>query len=253
MFDEPFTLGPSPLHSLDPRARLATALIWSVAVALFVTPASAWVALILSIILGALSRPPLKPLVSRLLGVNVFIVFLWVLVPFTQPGDPIYKIFGFTASRQGIMLVLLVTLKCNAIALSFIALVASIPISELGAALRGLHAPAKLAYLLVFTYRFVFVMAGEYHRMRQAMKIRAFTPHTNLHTYRSLAYLAGMVLVRGMDRAERVHAAMLCRGFNGTFRSFNSLVARPRDTVFFVLTLAMGILLTLYDRGLIRP
>jgi cobalt/nickel transport system permease protein len=49
------------------------------------------------------------------------------------------------------------------------------------------------------------------------MKARAFRPAFSLHTYRSYANLVGMLLVRSVDRAERVHAAMLCRGYTGRF------------------------------------
>ncbi|WP_461210559.1 cobalt ECF transporter T component CbiQ [Desulfocurvus sp. DL9XJH121] len=251
MMDEPFTQGGSLLHRTDPRARLAAALVWSVTAALLTTASAAWAALILGGLLAGLSRPPLARLARRLAAVNVFILLLWALVPFSVPGDPVFQVLGFAATRQGFALALIVTLKSNAIVLGFIALVATIPVSDLGCALRGLRVPDKLAWLLVFTHRSVFVMAGEYQRMRQAMKIRGFTPRSNLHTYRALAYLAGMVLVRGLDRSERVHAAMLCRGFDGRFRSLNGLRATPRDFGFAACVFAACAALALYDLGFI--
>lgn len=253
MIEEHFSHGDSPLHRMDPRARLAAATLWSVAVAVLSTAGAAWVALGLSALLALASRPPLGPLARRLAAVNLFILMLWILVPFSVPGEPAFHLWRFAATREGLALALTVTLKSNAIVLTFIALVASIPISDLGFALRRLGVPDKLAYLLVFTYRYVFVMAGEYQRMRQAMKIRGFTPGTNLHTYRSLAYLAGMVLVRGLDRSERVYAAMLCRGFNGRFHSLNGFAARPADFVLFIAMLAATACVALYDRGILRP
>lgn len=253
MIDEPFSHGDTALHRMDPRVRLAGATVWSVAVALLATAHAAWAALGLSALLALASRPPLGSLMRRLLAVNVFILFLWAVVPFSLPGTPAFDLWRLTASREGIALALTITLKSNAIVLCFIALVATIPVSELGHALRKLHVPDKLAYLLVFTYRYVFVMAGEYQRMRQAMKIRGFVPRTNLHTYRSLAYLAGMVLVRGLDRAERVYAAMLCRGFNGRFRSLNGLAASPLDFGFLIAMCAATAAVALFDLGLIAP
>ncbi|MCP3952682.1 MAG: cobalt ECF transporter T component CbiQ, partial [Desulfobacterales bacterium] len=45
---------------------------------------------------------------------------------------------------------------------------------------------------------------------------------TNLHTYRTYAYLAGMLFVRASMRAQRVYQAMLCRGFHGRYISLQA-------------------------------
>ncbi|BBD08027.1 cobalt ECF transporter T component CbiQ [Desulfovibrio ferrophilus] len=249
MIEDAFSSGKSPIHRLDPRFRLAGATAWTVCIALLSTPPCAAAALGISLLLLTISRPPLRCLLSRLLAVNVFILFLWAILPFSQPGAPVFDVWLFTATHEGLALAGLITLKSNAIVLAFIALVATIPVTELGRALRRLKVPDKLAYLLVFTYRYIFVMAGEYQRMRQAMRIRGFTPRTNLHSYRTLAYLAGMVLVRGLDRSERVYNAMLCRAFTGRFRSLNGLSATGADAAFLILILAASAAIALYDLG----
>ncbi len=243
MIEERLAEADSPLARLDPRARLAAATAWSVAVAVVASQPAAWAALCVSTLLLAASLPPMGHVLRRLAAVNLFIAFLWAFVPFTTPGQPALHLGVLTATRQGLDLALLVTLKSNAIVLAFMALVAPMPISDLGFALRRLGVPDKLACLLVFTHRYVHAIAGEYRRMRQAMKIRAFTPRTGLHTYRALAYLAGMVLVRGLDRAERVYAAMLCRGFHGRFYAINGHAVRAADHLFLAAMLAASGLL----------
>ncbi len=64
-----------------------------------------------------------------------------------------------------------------------------------------------------------FVIESEYLRLVRAMKIRSFKPGTNMHTYKTYAYLIGMIFVRASARAQRVHQAMMCRGFKGKFYS----------------------------------
>jgi cobalt/nickel transport system permease protein len=64
------------------------------------------------------------------------------------------------------------------------------------------------------------------------MKIRGFAPRTNLHTYRSYAYLVGMLFVRAAARAERVHQAMRCRGFDGRFHSLAVFAPHPANQWF---------------------
>ena len=95
------------------------------------------------------------------------------------------------------------------------------PIAALGQALNRLGLPKKLTYLLLITYRYLFVIEQEYQRLRRALKIRGFKSGTNLHSYKTFAYLVGMLLVKASARARRVHHAMLCRGFKGRFYSLH--------------------------------
>ena len=49
-------------------------------------------------------------------------------------------------------------------------------------------------HLFFFSFRYIHVSHSEYHRLDNAMKIRSFKPRTDIHTYRSYAYLVGMLL-----------------------------------------------------------
>lgn len=237
MLAERFTGGTSRVHRLDPRARLAGAAIFSIVVALAHSFTCLYAALSMGVIMLLAARLSAGAVIRRLLAINSFVLFLWATLPFFHPGETAFTLWGLTASLQGIALATAITLKANAIMFAFIALVATIPVPDMGHALRKLHVPDKLAYLLIFTYRYIFVIAEEYRRMRQALKIRGFRAGTNMHTYKTMAYLAAMVLVRGLDRSERVYSAMLCRGFNGRFRSLNGLEAKRSDFVFIILIL----------------
>ncbi|MBA7550739.1 hypothetical protein ES705_43262 [subsurface metagenome] len=80
--------------------------------------------------------------------------------------------------------------------------------------------------------------------MRNAMKIRGFKPKTNIHTYRTFAYLAGMLLIRSYDRSERIYRAMICRGFHGEFYLFDHFEIDIKDIIFlsFMIILLTGII-----------
>jgi cobalt/nickel transport system permease protein len=71
-----------------------------------------------------------------------------------------------------------------------------------------------------------------------AAKLRGFQPTTGLHTYRTVANLLGMVLVRGYDRSRRVYEAMVLRGFCGAFYTLRRFSAAPRDRVFLAAMIA---------------
>ena len=227
---EPFSDGASVVHRLDPRGRIVVAAIFAILIATTSTYATALAGL-------ALARLPLRQVAVRLLVVNSFIFFLWLVLPLTYPGDPVWRLGPLTATRQGLVFTGLITLKSNAIILALIALIATVPVVTLGQALHQMRVPDKLTHLLLFTYRYIYVFEQEYRRLVQAMKIRGFRPRTNLHTYRSYAYLAAMLLVRSFDRAERVFQAMLCRGFNGTFYSLTTFSWQGRDSLFLTASL----------------
>ena len=86
-------------------------------------------------------------------------------------------------------------------------------------------------------------MYREYIRLVNSMKIRNFSPANSLHTYRTIAYLVGMLLVRSFDRAHRVHNAMLCRGFKGNFYSLSRFSLSRRDIVSLVLMVTVILIL----------
>jgi len=193
--------------------------------------------LALALILLALARLPWKKVGARLLVVNGFIVFLWFVLPLTYPGEEVFRLGPLAVSRQGLLSTGLITLKSNAMMIALIALIATQPVNTLGEALQQLRLPGKLCHLLLFTYRYLHVFEQEFQRLVQALKIRGFRAGTNLHTYRTYANLAAMLLVHSFDRADRVYRAMLCRGFKGKFYSLRTFSWQARDLVFGLLSL----------------
>lgn len=238
MFDEPFARGNSVIHRLDPRFRLAAAILGAVCLAVVRRPESAAWGLALAAGLLTLGRPPLGPLVRRVLTVNVFIAFLWLTVPVTMPGDFLTTWGPLSVSRQGVALATLVTLKSNAILLLFLTLVASMDSPTIGHALEKLRFPPQLVFLFLFTYRYIHVIADEHRRLNTAARLRGFTPRTNMHTYRTVGQILGMVLARSYDRSMRVYEAMTLRGFDGRFRSVAGFRATAQDCLFLA---AMGV------------
>ncbi len=236
MISEPFANKKTWVHALDPRLRVCTAFFLSCLFAITNQPVLAACALIASALLLGCSKPPLPALLRRLAGVNLFILFLWCSVPFFTPGTPIAKFGPLTCTQEGLDLVWLVTLKANAITLLLIACIGTMSASLLGHALQALRLPDKFVYLLLFTYRSLFVLADEWQRLQTALRLRGFVAGTNLHTYRTVGYLFGLTLTRSLDRAQRIHQVMLLRGFTGRFPAFVLLRFQRHDFLFAILT-----------------
>jgi len=228
----PFATGNSLIHRLDPRIRLIAALILTFPTAVLHDQSAALAGLASGILLVLLARLPLIKVLARLAVVNVFILFLWVFIPFSLPGTELLAWGPLKATQEGVDLALLITIKSNAIVLSLMALLGTISVQDLGPAMQHLKVPGKLCHILLFTYRYVFVIHQEYVTMRQAMRARGFKPKTDKHTYRSYAWLIGMLLVKSWDRAERVYDAMRCRGFRNRFYSLTKFTTSTKDYAF---------------------
>lgn len=205
----------------DPRSRIAVAFLFAVLAAL----ADEWLVLTIlfciSVILSAVARIPAKTLAERLLAANFFLLFLWVVLPFTYGGESVPLMEKFPVSIAGIFLAAKITIKTNAIVLCFAALVGTCTAVVAGHALRNLGMPSKFVHLLLFTVRYVQTIGQEYKRLHTAALVRGFKPNWRLHTYRTYAYLVGMLLVRSLARSQRIYEAMLCRGFQGRFYSLH--------------------------------
>ena len=222
--------GDSLLHRLDPRAKLVSALVFTLVVATGRDMLSAGLGLGVGVLTVVLARLSWGLVLRRLVMVNVFVVFLWVFMPWRLEMGPAG--LGLVHDPGGLYLAGLITVKVNGLFLALLGLLGTSRINEILHALDHLRLPGKLVSLFLLFHRYIFVIYQEYRRLTRAMLARGFRPGTNLHTYRSYAHLVGMLLVRSFDRAERVYRAMLARGFEGTFWLLDHFHWQRRDTVF---------------------
>jgi cobalt/nickel transport system permease protein len=102
--------------------------------------------------------------------------------------------------------------------------------------------------LTLLTYRYAFLLAEEFRRLRIAMRTRGYRVRATRHGYRSLGHATGALLVRGADRADSVAAAMRTRGFDGTFHTLATFRTTFPDVLAFFALLAATIALVAWDR-----
>ncbi len=224
-----FFAGHSWMHRLDPRTRLLAAAGLTGAITLCERPIVMGWALLLAVVLAASARLNMRALTRRLLHLNAFMLILWFVLPWSIPGTLWGKVHGVGVTREGVRLAMAITLKGNAIVLFFTALVATINPPRLACALKRLGLPDKLVLLFALTIRYTDVLHDEYARLRQALRARAFHPRFSFHTLRTFGYLVGLLVVRAMERAERVLAAMKCRAFDGRFHALEECAMRRLD------------------------
>ena len=110
-----------------------------------------------------------------------------------------------------------------------------------------------MVFLFLFTYRYLHVIADEWHKLHVASRLRGFAPKTNMHTYRTFGNMLGMVFVHSFDRSVRVYEAMILRGFSGRFQSVTAFRATSRDSVFALAAFACMVCLVAFDLYLEFP
>ena len=104
------------------------------------------------------------------------------------------------------------------------------PFPTLLAAASAMHAPELLVQTTALTYRYLQVLRGRAAAMMESARARGFGRDTP-HRFAVGGNLVGALLLHSLDRSERVHRAMLARGYTGRFPTAQPLVMRPLDWV----------------------
>ena len=234
------------VHKLDPRARIIAALAASVAISLCHDPRALACAFGGGALAAAITRVPIPAILQRIVPLNALLLLLCASLLFFTPGETLFSIGTFDASREGLDRSLVTVLKSNAIVLLLAALLGSIELVDLGHAMSRLKVPPVLTHIFLFTIRYMSLMLAEFERLSRAAQLRGFSPGANRHTLRTTGYMVGMMLVRSYARGERILNAMRLRGYNGTLAFEGDLAYGPRDGVFAAITVAaIGLLLGL--------
>jgi cobalt/nickel transport system permease protein len=153
-----------------------------------------------------------------------------IFVPFVRSGDPV-QIGPLTASEQGLATFAAVSAKAFLGTLSAVLLGATTSFPDVLYALEKLRAPKLLVLIAAFMYRYLFVIVDEVARMRAALAARGYAPKHALQAA-AIGRVATALFLRTYERAERVHLAMLARGWNQAMPRLDVLTFRRTDALF---------------------
>jgi cobalt/nickel transport system permease protein len=204
----------SPVHRLPAEVKIVAALL--VVLCVVATPREAFGVfggyLLLLAAIWAVARIPPGWIARRALIEAPFVV-LAVLLPITG-GPPHVEWFGLTLSEPGVLGAWNILVKGTLGVLTSLTLAATTPLRDLLFGLQRLHAPALVVTIATLMLRYVDVIVGEARRMRLARISRGHDPRF-LWQAGATARGVGALFVRSYERGERVHLAMLSRGWTG--------------------------------------
>ncbi len=142
---------------------------------------------------------------------------------------PMLTLGGFTLSAGWVSLAAIVLRVALTVSATLV-LVATTGVPALCNALARLGVPRVLTVQLLLLYRYLFVLAGEASRMDTARRLRSGRGSSMpLKVYASLL---GQLLLRSVDRSQRLHQAMLARGFKGDLHAAPSTHWQSADSLF---------------------
>ncbi|NEM07226.1 cobalt ECF transporter T component CbiQ [Geodermatophilus normandii] len=212
-----YVAGGSVVHRLEPHLKLVAVLAFALVVV--ATPVHAgWAPAAYAgyavLVLGAaaVARVPVGRLARGLVVEVPFLVFA-LLLPVVSRG-PRVEVLGLSLSESGLAAGGGLLAKATLSVLAATVLAATTEARELVRGLQRLRLPALLVQILSFMVRYADVVGGELRRMRVARESRGFRGR-GPGALRVVATGAGALFVRSYERGERVHLAMLSRGYTG--------------------------------------
>ncbi|WP_409484503.1 cobalt ECF transporter T component CbiQ [Arsenicicoccus dermatophilus] len=213
--------GDSLVHRLPAQVKVVALVALTMVVV--TTPAGGWPVLAADALLlagvVALARLPWGHVLRRLLVEAPFVVFALV-TPFVATG-PRVAVLGLSLSRPGLLAGGTLLAKATLGVLAAVILASTTSPREIVAGLDRLRLPATFVAILSFMVRYLAVVSADLHRMRVARESRGCAGGRAGHLV-AVAGGAGALFVRSYERGERVHQAMLARGYTGRLPSASS-------------------------------
>ncbi|GLZ13601.1 cobalt ECF transporter T component CbiQ [Actinomadura sp. NBRC 104425] len=216
--------GASPVHRLPPQCKLVAVLVFVAAVV--ATPreriwAFAGYALLLAAV-AAVARVPYGVVLRRTLIELPFVVFA-LLMPFVASGERVTWL-GLSVSEAGLWGAWNILAKGTLGVVASILLAATTEPRLLLLGVERLRMPQPIVQIAAFMLRYADVVAGELRRMRIARASRGFEAR-DVRDAGVLARSLGALFLRSYERGERVHLAMVSRGYDGRMPAWHAVGA----------------------------
>lgn len=237
----------SPIHRWDPRAKLVAMLCLILSVVLVPDIRMALVGLAIAVFMVIASRLPTEFVLKRITWVGFFVVPLFLLILLTRhEGEEIASIFSLTITAGSLEQASLIAVRALAAVMLLLPMIATMKFDTTIKALEQLGVPGKLTQLILFTYRYIFVLIDEVQTMSRSLASRGFERKLSIHMLTTNAKLIGMLFIRSYERAERVHHAMFSRGYDGNFHTLAEFKMCKLDVAKASVLITFAIALNVY-------
>ncbi|MFA1542787.1 cobalt ECF transporter T component CbiQ [Actinomadura monticuli] len=206
--------GSSPVHRLPPQCKLVAVLAFVLLVV--ATPRERiWAFGVYALLLAAVTaaaRVPFRTVARRIVIEVPFVAFAF-LMPFVAEGEKV-AVLGLRLSESGLWGAWNILAKGTLGVVASILLAATTEPRLLLLGIERLRMPSLLTQIATFMLRYGDVVTAELGRMRVARASRGFEAR-DIRATGVLAKSVGALFLRSYERGERVHLAMVSRGYDG--------------------------------------
>jgi cobalt/nickel transport system permease protein len=204
----------SVVHQIPPHIKILAGLLFIVvAVSTDITNWPAFVAYFAIIItITQIAKLPIITVFKRSLIEVPFVLFA-LLMPFFGTGE-VVEVGSLNLYVDGLLAGASIVVKGTLGILVAINLSATTTAREILNGLEILKMPTPMVQIASFMLRYVNVVNDEMLRMAVARASRGFEA-TGVRQWPVLATAAGALFIRSYERGERVHLAMIARGYQG--------------------------------------
>ncbi len=257
------------LQALDPRVKLFSMVILVFTVALTKDIRILILTYGLLLFLAYLSRIELFYFVKRVwIFIPVFagIITIPILFNVFLPGTPLVTLFTpgpgthlgpfplpdtIFITREGVMVASIFTLRVATCVSAAVLLFLTTRRDVLFKSLRAFHVPKVYVLTLDMCYRYIFLFTDMVRDFYLAKKSRSVKRLPLVEEQKWVGGRIGYTLVRSIDMSEKVHRAMVSRGFEGDVKLMHEFTIHRRDYVALTSVLAFSTVLALIAQHII--
>jgi cobalt/nickel transport system permease protein len=266
---ETYTKRNGLLQSLDPRAKLISILAIIVAASLI---GSLWVLIfiyMLTLVFAYLSKVEIWFFIKRVwLFIPIFagIIAIPMIFNVFLPGQCMYQLaylgpgahFGpfplpatICITQQGVNAAIIFVMRVAACVSAVVLLFITTPHQVLFKSLRTIGVPKIYVLTLGMAYRYIFLLMDLIREMMVAKKARTIRSRSMFDEQKWVGGRMGYTLIRSLDLSEKVHMAMMSRGFNGEIKIMQQFKMRNRDYIATAMALTLSLVLVLVSHNVI--
>ena len=269
-FAESYSRRKGLLQSLDPRVKLisiltlifATVLVTNLRLLIFVY--------MLTLLFSYLSKIDILFFIKRVwLFIPIFagIIAIPMIFNIFFPGDPLISLVylgpgahlgpfslpdSIYITRQGVNAAVIFTMRVATCVSAVVLLFLTTPQQMLFKSLRSVGVPKIYVLTLGMTYRYIFVLTNLVRDMYVAKRARTIKSRSMFEEQKWVGERIGYTLIRSLDMSEKVHMAMMSRGYNGDVKTMQQFKMRKRDYISGAMAISLSIVLVLISQNIIR-
>jgi len=219
------------IHGLDPRIKLLSMSFFMVAIVFtpYQRPFKFMMYFLLLLLLAVVDRIPLKAILRKLLFLGPLLLLLGLSV----------ILFGQNVASENLNIIWNIIVKSGLIFLCLLVLTLTSDFYDIIKSLELFKVPRVIPSLLSFAYRYSLLLLSEAIRMLMAKEARSFGKREKKEEIKILTKFLPCLFLRALDRSERIYAAMLARGYNGTIQTLKYFKLQRVDFFFIILFLSI--------------